>query len=51
MTTLKKLLENHLVIDIRFKEYEKILIILKNKDGKKTRVKMDKQKLFQKKLS
>ena len=29
MTTLKKLLENHLVIDIRFKEYEKILIILK----------------------
>ena len=35
MTTLKKLLENHLVIDIRFKEYEKILIILKNKDSKK----------------
>ena len=35
MTTLKKLLENHLIIDIRFKEYEKILIILKSKDGKK----------------
>ena len=35
MTTLKKLLENHLVIDIRFKEHEKILIILKSKDGKK----------------
>ena len=35
MKILKKLLENHLVTDIRFKEYEKILIILKSKDGKK----------------
>lgn len=35
MKTLKKLLENHLATDIRFKEYEKILIILKSKDGKK----------------
>ena len=35
MTTLKKLLENHSVINIRFKEYKRILIILKSKDGKK----------------
>ena len=35
MATLKKLLENHSVINIRFKEYKRILIILKSKDGKK----------------
>ena len=51
MATLKKLLENHSVIDIRFKQCKRILIILKSKDGKKTRVKMDRQKIFQKKLS
>lgn len=35
MKTLKKLLENHSVIDIRFKEYKRILIILKSRDGRK----------------
>lgn len=35
MKTLKQLLENHVVIEIRFKEYERILIILKSKDGRK----------------
>lgn len=39
MKTLKKLLENHLVTDIRYKEYEKILIMLKSKDDKKQEAK------------
>ena len=39
MKTLKKLLENYLVTNIRYKEYEKILIMLKSKDGKKQELK------------
>lgn len=35
MKTLKKLLEDHSVINIRFKECTRILIILKSKDGRK----------------
>lgn len=39
MKTLKQLLENYVVIEIRFKEYERILIILEGKDSKKQKSK------------
>ena len=35
MKTLVKLLEKHSIIDIRFKECKRILIILKSRDGRK----------------
>ena len=35
MESFKKLLENHSIVNIRFKECERILIILKSRDGKK----------------
>lgn len=39
MKTLKQLLENYVVIEIRFKEYERILIILEGKNSKKQKSK------------
>ena len=39
MKTLKQLLENYVVIEIRFKEYKRILIILEGKDSKKQKSK------------
>ena len=39
MKTLKKLLEDRSIVNIRFKECERILIILKSRDGKKQKSK------------
>lgn len=39
MKTLKQLLENYVIIEIRFKEYERILLILEGKDSKKQKSK------------
>ena len=46
MATLKKLLENYSVISIRFKQYKRILIILKSKDGRKQESKWIDKKYF-----
>lgn len=46
MATLKKLLENHSVIEIRFKQCKRILIILKSKDGRKRESKWINKKYF-----
>ena len=39
MKSFKKLLENHSIVNIRFRECERMLIILKSRDGKKQELK------------
>ena len=46
MATLKKLLEDYSITDIRFKQCKRILIILKSKDGRKQESKWIDKKYF-----